>query len=204
MRALTDRQREVLNFIAQFTEDNGFPPTVREIGENFSISLRAVQDHVAALQKKGYITLSQKRSRSIRVIKDERNRESSCFIARIPVMEGYFANRTPSSSEEDLVSFINVAEPFVKSDRTYFAIRVPNDSLSGIGILENDFAVIEQVSIIEEGQIVLAQIDSGAVLRKYYREANRIRLQAENPSYQNIYCQDVKIIGVMVGLLRSY
>ncbi|MBP5751486.1 MAG: repressor LexA, partial [Treponema sp.] len=72
MKNLTDRQREVLIFIAQFTEDNVFPPTVREIGEHFGISLRAVQDHVAALQKKGYLSQSQKRSRSIRVLKDVR------------------------------------------------------------------------------------------------------------------------------------
>ena len=80
MRSLTDRQREVLDYIAQFTEDNVYPPTVREIGDHFEISLRAVQDHIAALQKKGYLSQSQKRcSRSIRVIKDERVKESAAL-----------------------------------------------------------------------------------------------------------------------------
>ena len=75
MKQITDRQKEVLEFIADFTETNVYPPTVREISEHFGISLRAVQDHIAALQKKGYLTTEQKRSRSIRILVDERQKE---------------------------------------------------------------------------------------------------------------------------------
>ncbi len=203
MRSLTDRQREVLNFIAQFTEENGYPPTVREIGDNFSISLRAVQDHVAALQKKGYIALSQKRSRSIRVLKDERNVQVVSPAVKIPVIEGYFENKV-ALSDSEIISYINLSKPFVEPEKSYIAVRVPNDSLKNIGILENDFALIERKDLAEEGQIVLALIDSEASLRRYYKEATRIRLQAENPDYQSIYCQEVKIVGVLVGSFRMY
>lgn len=203
MRSLTARQREVLNFIAQFTEDNGFPPTVREIGENFSISLRAVQDHVAALQKKGYITLSQKRSRSIRVLKDERNKETSIKTVRIPVVTEYFTNNTVPTDELS-VEYLNLASPFVEEDKSYIAIRIPNDSLKNVGILENDYALIELKDVALDGQIVLAKIESRATLRRYFNETTRIRLQAENPDYQNIYCQELKIIGVLVGSFRIY
>lgn len=77
MRQITDRQREVLIFIAEFTEENVYPPTVREISDHFKISLRAVQDHIAALQKKGYLSTEQKRSRSIRILVDERKKRRS-------------------------------------------------------------------------------------------------------------------------------
>ena len=76
MKEITERQKEVLNFISQFTENNDYPPTVREISDNFKISLRAVQDHITALQKKGYLTQCQKRARSIRVLTDCREKDS--------------------------------------------------------------------------------------------------------------------------------
>ena len=80
MRQITDRQREVLTFIANFTEENVYPPTVREISEHFGISLRAVQDHIAALQKKGYLSTEQKRSRSIKVLVDEREKAPKVYM----------------------------------------------------------------------------------------------------------------------------
>ena len=79
MKQITDRQKEVLTFIANFTEDNVYPPTVREISEHFKISIRAVQDHIIALQKKGYLSTEQKRSRSIRVLVDERQKTEKVF-----------------------------------------------------------------------------------------------------------------------------
>ena len=85
MKNLTDRQREVLDFIAQFTDDNVYPPTVREIGEHFNISLRAVQDHIAALQRKGYLSQSQKRSRSIRVLIDERKKDPVTYTSKVQI-----------------------------------------------------------------------------------------------------------------------
>ena len=82
MKVITDRQKEVLTFISEFTEDNAFPPTVREISEHFDISLRAVQDHIAALQKKGYLPQCKKRSRSIRVLSDIREKEQKLFVGK--------------------------------------------------------------------------------------------------------------------------
>ena len=86
MRTITERQKEVLTFIADFSDENQFPPTVREISDHFKISLRAVQDHLAALQKKGYLTTEQKRSRSIRILVDERKRDDKIFMGKVPLL----------------------------------------------------------------------------------------------------------------------
>ena len=203
MKALTDRQKEVLEFIARFSEENGYPPTVREIGENFGISLRAVQDHIAACQKKGYLSQCQKRSRSFRVIKGETVQEARVFVTKVPKL-GTIAAGKPLLAEENLDGYVTIAEPFVKPGKTYFALNVRGASMINAGILEGDLAIIEQSEIAAEGQIVVAVVDNAITLKRFYKEHNRVRLQPENPDFQPIYSSDVKIAGIMVGLVRTY
>lgn len=203
MRTITDRQKEVLTFIADFTEDNHFPPTVREISDHFNISLRAVQDHLAALQKKGYLTTEQKRSRSIRILVDERKREDKIFMSKVPLLGTVAAGR-PLLSEENLDGYVNLTEPFVKPGKTYFALRVRGTSMINAGILEGDLAVIEQADTALDGQIVVAVLDEAITLKRYYKESSRVRLQPENPDMQPIYCQDVRIVGILSNIVRTY
>lgn len=203
MREITERQKEVLTFIANFTEENVYPPTVREIGEHFGISLRAVQDHIAALQKKGYLSTEQKRSRSIKVIKDERDRLPKVFVDKVPVL-GTVAAGKPLLSEENLDGYINLTEPFIRPGKSYFALRVRGSSMINAGILEGDLAVIEQTSVAVDGQIVVAVMDDAITLKRYYKESSRIRLQPENPAFQAIYTQDVRIVGVLSNIVRTY
>ncbi|WP_318743418.1 transcriptional repressor LexA [Treponema sp.] len=203
MKTLTERQKEVLEFIARFSEENGYPPTVREIGENFGISLRAVQDHIAACQKKGYLSQCQKRSRSFRVIKGDNFSESKTFVTKVPKL-GTIAAGKPLLSEENLDGYVTIAEPFVKPGKTYFALNVRGASMVNAGILEGDLAIIEQTEMAAEGQIVVAVVDNAITLKRFYKEQDRIRLQPENPDFQPIYASDVKIAGIMVGLVRTY
>ena len=203
MKTLTERQKEVLEFIARFSEENGYPPTVREIGENFGISLRAVQDHIAACQKKGYLSQCQKRSRSFRVIKGDNFSESKAFVTKVPKL-GTIAAGKPLLSEENLDGYVTISEPFVKPGKTYFALNVRGASMVNAGILEGDLAIIEQTEMAAEGQIVVAVVDNAITLKRFYKEQDRIRLQPENPDFQPIYASDVKIAGIMVGLVRTY
>ncbi|MCQ2248755.1 MAG: transcriptional repressor LexA [Treponema sp.] len=203
MKTLTERQKEVLEFIAKFTDSNGYPPTVREIGDNFGISLRAVQDHIAACQKKGYLTQSQKRSRSFRVIKGDDVLEKRPYTAKIPLL-GTVAAGKPLLCEENLDGYVTIAEPFVKPGKTYFALHVRGASMINAGILEGDLAILEQAEVASEGQIVVAVVDNAITLKRFYREAERVRLQPENPDFQPIYSKDVQVAGVMVGLVRTY
>ena len=204
MKNLTNRQKEVLEFIARFTDENGYPPTVREIGDHFDISLRAVQDHIAACQKKGYLSQCQKRSRSIRVLKNEEGvSETKAFTSRIPLL-GTVAAGKPLLSEENVDGYVTIAEPFVRPGKTYFALRVRGSSMINAGILEGDLAIIEKADVASEGQIDVAVVDNAITLKRFYREENRIRLQPENPAFQPIYTNDAHLAGIMVGLVRTY
>lgn len=203
MRTITERQKEVLTFIADFSDENQFPPTVREISDHFKISLRAVQDHLAALQKKGYLTTEQKRSRSIRILVDERKRDDKIFMGKVPLL-GTVAAGKPLLCEENLDGYINLTEPFIRPGKTYFALRVRGTSMIEAGILEGDLAVIEQADTALDGQIVVAVLDDAITLKRYYKESTRVRLQPENDSMQPIYCQDVRIVGILSNIVRTY
>ena len=200
MKEITERQKEVLNFISQFTENNDYPPTVREISDNFKISLRAVQDHITALQKKGYLTQCQKRARSIRVLTDCREKDSKTILEKVPIL-GTVAAGKPLLSEENFDGYVNLPEPFVRPGKSYFALRVRGLSMQNAGILDGDLAVIEQANTAVDGQIIVAVIDDAITLKRYYKEANRVRLQPENPDFQAIYCQDVRIVGTLASIV---
>lgn len=201
MKGITDRQKEVLTFISNFTEENGYPPTVREISDHFQISIRAVQDHILALQKKGFLSQSQKRSRSIRVLSDMK--EASPFVGKVPLL-GTVAAGKPLLCEENLDGYLNLTEPFVRPGKSYFALRVRGLSMVNAGILDGDLAVVEQANSAVDGQIIVAVIDDAITLKRYYKESERIRLQPENPDFQPIYCKDVRIVGILSNILRTY
>ena len=203
MKQITERQKEVLKFISEFTDDNSYPPTIREIGDHFGISLRAVQDHISALQKKGYLSQCQKRSRSIRVISDMSDKEKTIYVGKVPLL-GTVAAGKPLLSEENLDGYVNLTEPFIRPGKNYFALRVRGTSMINAGILEGDLAVIEQANTAVDGQIIVAVIDDAITLKRYYKEATRVRLQPENPEFQAIYCQDVRIVGILSNIVRTY
>ena len=200
MKGITERQQQVLNFISDYTAENGYPPTVREISEHFGISIRAIQDHLIALQKKGYLSQAQKRSRSIKVLSDSQNQP---FVGKVPLL-GTVAAGKPLLFEENLDVYVNLTEPFVRPGKSYFALRVRGQSMINAGILEGDLAVVEQANVAVDGQIIVAVIDDAITLKRYYKEAGRIRLQPENPDFQPIYCQDVRIVGILSNIVRTY
>ena len=203
MRGITDRQKEVLTYISTYTEENSYPPTVRDISEHFGISLRAVQDHILALQKKGFLSQSQKKARSIRVLSDMRDKEPQTYISKVPLL-GTVAAGKPLLSEENLDGYVNLTEPFVRPGKSYFALRVRGQSMINAGILDGDLAVVEQSSTAIDGQIIVAVIDDAITLKRYYKESGRIRLQPENPEFQAIYCTDVRIVGILSNIVKTY
>ena len=203
MKEITDRQKQVLTFISEFTEENSYPPTIRDISDHFSITLRAVQDHISALQKKGYLSQSQKRARSIKVLSDIRDKEPELFVGKVPVL-GTVAAGKPLLSEENLDGYVNLTEPFVRPGKSYFALRVRGQSMVNAGILDGDLAIVEQASTAVDGQIIVAVIDDAITLKRYYKEAERLRLQPENPDFQAIYCTDVRVVGILSNIVRTY
>jgi len=204
MKELTERQEEVLKFIRSYTEANTCPPTVRETAEFFSISLKAVQDHFSALRKKGYVSRVEKRSRSLRVLIDEDPVEShEAYSVSVPIL-GSVAAGKPIFCEENLKGSVTLFAPMVHEGSSYFALTVQGSSMINAGILDGDLAVIRQQPTARNGQIVVALLDDSVTLKRFYKESSRILLQPENPEFNPIYCQDVKILGTLVSLIRSY
>ena len=107
-------------------------------------------------------------------------------------------------SEENLDGYVNLTEPFVRPGKSYFALRVRGQSMIEAGILEGDLAVIEQAQTAVDGQIVVAVIDNAITLKRFYKEADRIRLQPENAAFQPIYSRDVTIVGILSNIVRTY
>lgn len=202
MKELTKRQQQVLHFIATFTETNACPPTVRETAYHFSISVKAVQDHFSALRKKGYLAPAERRSRSLRVLIDEEGLEAK-KTCRIPIL-GTVAAGSPVFCEENHSGSVCVPGSMIQAGNDYFAVYVSGDSMVDGGILDGDLAVIRQQDNAEDNMIVVALIEDSVTLKRFFREPSRIRLEPENSNYKPIYCQDVRILGILSNIIRNY
>jgi repressor LexA len=200
MKELTDRQREVLTFIIRFIDSHTYPPTIREIAEHFEISIKGAHDHVTALKKKGYVK-NDKRSRTMEVIKGDEKEGNG--IIKIPIL-GPVAAGVPIMAEENWDGSVSVHRGMLRKGSQYFALRVKGDSMEGAGILDGDMAIIEQQDTAENGEIVVAMVNDATTLKRFYREKNRIRLQPENSKYKPIYSQDVRLLGRVAQVIRSY
>ncbi len=200
MKAPTKRQTEVLDFISRFLGNHKYPPTIREIAGNFDISVKAAYDHVKALEKKNLIACNTHRSRAIEII-------SPCNELAEPGVEvpilGQVAAGSPLLAEENVLGSILLPSAMMHRG-DMFALRVEGDSMIGVGIMEGDLGIFVQQNVAENGQIIVAAVEEGYTLKRFYREKNRIRLQPENPEYSPLFTADVRILGRLVHLIRSY
>ena len=201
MRGLTVRQREVLDFINGYIEHHRYPPAIRELAEHFSISIRGAYDHLKALRKKGYVRSAEGRSRSLEVL-DDGSDERRHRLVRIPLL-GPVAAGAPIFADDNVVGTIAVSEELVGSG-TCFALRVRGDSMCGAGILDGDVAIVRRQEHADNGDIVVAMIEEEATLKRFFRESNRIRLQAENAAYPPIFTRDLRILGKLRAVQRTY
>lgn len=204
MKNLTDRQYEILTFIVSYIESHKFPPTLREIANNFEFSAKAAHDHLKALEKKKYIQCDNKRSRAIEVLK--KNRDSQAIenehVALVPLL-GNVAAGLPLLSEENFDGRVEVPLSML-SRGNHFALNVRGDSMINAGVLDGDLALFLQQPVAENGEIVVAMVDEAVTLKRFYKEKNRIKLKAENPAYPPIYTQRVRVLGKLVCVIRTY
>ncbi len=202
MRPITRRQQEVLDFISSYIRENKYPPTIREISEHFSISVKGAHDHVKALEKKEIIKCDSKRSRAIEVLNTAVKDAPVDEVREVPLL-GNVAAGTPLLAMENREGSVKVPASYLRN-RDYFALHVQGNSMIGAGILDGDVAIIAQQPVAENGDIVVAMVEEAVTLKRFYREANRVQLKAENPSYPPIYTRDVRILGKLVHIVRSY
>lgn len=201
MKPLTRRQEEVLGFIREFIAGNKYPPTIREISDHFTISVKGAYDHVKALEKKEHIRCDTNRSRAIEILGDS-SRFGEEALVEVPLL-GTVAAGTPLLAEEDHDGFVPVPRAFLGTKR-YFAVRVHGNSMVGAGIMDGDTAIVAHQPVAENGEIVVAMVDEAVTLKRFFRERNRVQLRSENPDYPPIYTRDVRILGKLAHIVRSY
>jgi len=202
MKELTKRQKEVLSFIAAYIKNHTYPPTIREIADHFSISVKGAYDHITALKRKNCLKHDDKRSRTMELVRSKTD-ENLGTVYNIPIV-GTVAAGIPILSEENWEGTITVHQSALKKNRTYFALRVRGDSMSGAGIMDGDMAIIEKLNVVRNGEIAVAVVDDAVTLKRFYRENSRFKLQAENPAYKPIFSRDVRILGRLAQIIRNY
>lgn len=199
MKAITKRQSEVLDYIKAFIRDHKFPPTIREISERFSISVRGAYDHVKALEKKRFLRLDSNRSRTIEVFDNEGDGDRT---VEVPIL-GNVAAGLPLLAEENLDGSVRLPTDYVRRG-PHFALHVAGDSMRDAGIMDGDVAVFRQQQTAENGDIVVAMVDEAVTLKRFFKEKNRVRLQAENPDYPPMFTQSVRVLGRLAHIIRRY
>jgi repressor LexA len=202
MKELTKRQKEVLSFIANHINKHAYPPTIREIAEHFTISVKGAYDHIAALKRKNCLKQDGSRSRTM-ALTEAKEDDNSKLFTKIPVV-GTVAAGIPILSEENREDTLILHKSSLKKNRVYFAVKVRGDSMQNAGIMDGDMAVIEEQNVVNNGEIAVAVVDDAVTLKRFFKESSRIRLQAENPDYKPIYCQDVRILGRLARIIRNY
>ncbi len=194
----TERQRRILDVIAEFTVERGYPPSVREIGERVGLSSSStIHAHLKALEKRGLISRDPTKPRALRSEVAPPVRDAVVM----PIL-GRVAAGVPITAQEDVEGEFVLPGGFVPRGSGAFMLRVKGDSMIGAAILEGDLILVRPQRSAENGEIVVAMIDGEATVKRFYREPQRIRLQPENPTMAPIYASDVEIVGRVEAVVR--
>ncbi|MDR5684302.1 MAG: transcriptional repressor LexA [Armatimonadota bacterium] len=199
-RALTRRQREILNYVAEYTRQHGYPPSVRDIGNALHLtSSSTVHSHLSALEKKGYIRRDPSKPRAIEILRDDASlpRKRSVLL---PVV-GRVTAGEPILAEQNIEDSFLLPEEFTGGGEC-FLLRVRGESMVGAGIHDGDYLVVRRQSHADNGDIVVARIGDEATVKRFFREEDAIRLQPENPTMEPIRSREVVIEGKAIGLIR--
>jgi repressor LexA len=207
-RAVTEKQLRILDVIREFTAEHGYPPSVREIGEHVGLSSSStVQSHLKTLERCGMLWRDPTKPRALvprEVARPGVTPSDSAAtqpeVALIPVV-GRVAAGVPITAAENLEETFVLPAHFVRRSGT-FMLRVKGDSMIEAAILDGDLIVVDPTPDAANGEIVVAMIDGEATVKRFYREAGRIRLQPENSTMTPIYADDVTIVGRVEAVVR--
>ncbi len=204
---LTKRQQEIFDFIGKYSAKYGYPPTVRDIGKAVGLaSSSTVHAHLANLEKIGLLRRDPSKPRAIELLDRAVGNavDSVRSIVRsegLPLV-GSVAAGQPVLAEENIEEYISVPEVAGGGDGEYL-LRIRGDSMKNAGIIEGDIVVVRPQETAREGEIVVALLGEEATVKRFFREPDHIRLQPENETMEPIRSKEVKVLGRVVGLLRS-
>jgi repressor LexA len=204
---LTKRQQEIFDFIRKYSQKYGYPPTVRDIGKAVGLaSSSTVHAHLANLEKIGLLRRDPSKPRAIELLDRavENAVESVKGIVRsegLPVL-GAVAAGQPVLAEENIEEYVSIPDIAGGREGEYL-LRIRGDSMKNAGILEGDHVVVHPQDTARDGEIVVALLGEEATVKRFFKEADHIRLQPENESMEPIRSKEVKVLGRVVGVLRK-
>ena len=202
-KGLTKRQESILQFVLEYVQNEGYPPSIREIGAKFDIgSLRGVTVHLDALEKKGYISRSNT-PRSIKVTHP--HYQTSNRVSMLPLV-GSIAAGSPIIADENVEDLIPVPSEMVNKIEGAFLLRVKGDSMSGEGIMPRDLVMVKPQRTANQGDLVAVLLGDEATVKRINFSKDGVKLMPSNPNYEPIPVEQENsmIIGKIVGLLRDY
>ena len=189
---ITDKQKEILEFIKACILKKGYPPTVREICEKVQLkSTSSVHSHLEQLEKNGYIHRDPTKPRAIEIVDDTFNLS----------LIGPVAAGAPILADENVENYFPIPAELLPNSET-FMLKVRGNSMIDVGIYDGDRVIVEQTSVAENGEIVVALIDDSATVKRFFKENGHYRLQPENATMDPIIVDKVQILGKVIGLLR--
>ena len=201
---LTGRQQEIWDFLVDYVDQHGYPPTVREIGEAVGLaSPSTVHAHLANLERAGLLRRDPTKPRALELVGRERHDAPPTTIERLPLV-GQIAAGGPLLAEQNVEDHLAVPETL----RGDFLLRVKGDSMVNAGILDGDIVVVQRTQDARNGEIVVAlagddESADEATVKRFFREKGRVRLQPENDALEPIYAQHVRILGRVTGVFRE-
>lgn len=212
MQGLTKRQEQTLDFIRESIRGRGYPPTLREIGEHMGIrSTNGVNDHLRALERKGYLRREDMKSRALRLVEDDVDQAStegsSEDVVSIQVL-GRVAAGLPIMADENVIDTVQVDRMMVKGGRDVFGLKVQGDSMIEAGILNGDYIFVRKQGAAERGDIVVALIGDEATVKYYHPEKDYVRFQPANAAMAPILVRasdfrSTMLLGKVVGVYRK-
>ncbi len=196
----SSKQDEIYDYIKEYVNEKGYPPSVREICAAVHLSSTStVHSHLEKLEKKGLIRRDPAKPRTIEIVEKEVKKE----MVNIPVL-GTITAGLPILAVENIEDTFPLPLDYIKSNKELFMLRIKGNSMIEAGIMNNDLAIIEKTNYAENGTIVAALIENEATLKRFFKEKDHIRLQPENSSMEPILVDNCTILGKLVGLYREY
>jgi repressor LexA len=201
---LTGRQQEIWDFLVDYVDQHGYPPTVREIGEAVGLaSPSTVHAHLANLERAGLLKRDPTKPRALELVGRERHEAPPATVARLPLV-GQIAAGGPLLADQNVEDHLAVPETL----RGDFLLRVKGDSMVNAGILDGDIVVVQRTQDARNGEIVVAlagddESADEATVKRFFRENGRVRLQPENDALEPIYARHVQILGRVTGVFRE-
>jgi repressor LexA len=202
-RELTDRQREVYDFLLSFWRERGYPPAIREVASHFGFrSTRAVVDHLNALERKGWIKRGRERSRAIEFPRAQPSR--SFDVVELPVV-GRIAAGEPILAVENVVEQVALDRSWVRG-QSPFLLKVDGDSMRDAGILDGDYVLVSSQDSADDSDVVVALLEDEATVKRLRKSAGAVVLEPANPAYAPISVpadREFRVVGKVVGLYRK-